>query len=73
MRKRLGLYSGRIYVEGDDYSLECCKVITEEQATDEKWLNDQRLVNSFKCMSCGGCPLSRGKTTYDENEGDLDL
>lgn len=65
MTKRLGLYSGHIYGEKDDYSLECCKVITDEQANDDKWLADQRLVNSFKCMDCGGCPLSRGKTSYD--------
>lgn len=56
--KRLGLYSGRIYDSGDDYSEECCKVLTEEQANDEKWLDDQRLINSFKCMGCYGCPLS---------------
>ena len=68
MSKRLGLYSGRIYDEVDDYSLECCKNITEEQSADDEWLADQRLVNSFKCMGCGGCPLSRGKTTYDEKE-----
>ena len=59
MPKRLGLYSGRIYKDHDDYSEECCKVLTEEQASDEAWLTDQRLVNSFKCMGCCGCPASR--------------
>lgn len=59
MTKRLGLYSGRIYSESDDYSEECCKVLTEEQAVDEAWLEDQRLINSFKCMGCGGCPMAQ--------------
>ena len=61
MAKRLGLYSGRIYEAEDDYSNECCKVLTDEQSTDEAWLNDQRLINSYKCMGCYGCPLSVSK------------
>ena len=60
MAKRLGVYSGRIYEAEDDYSRECCKVITEEQSNDENWLADQRLINSFKCMGCSGCPMSNG-------------
>jgi hypothetical protein len=52
MTKRLGMYSGRVYSENDDYSEECYKVLTEEQASDETWLDDQRLINSFKCMGC---------------------
>lgn len=64
MSKRLGLYSGLIYSEYDDYSSECCKVLTEEQSVDEAWLEDQRLINSFKCMSCRGCPASQQRNNY---------
>lgn len=64
--KRLGLYSGIIYDEYDDYSGECCKVITDEQASDGKWLNDQRKVNTFKCMACHGCPISLGREENNE-------
>ena len=56
--KRLGLYSGHVYGDKEDYSGECCKILTEEQANDEKWLEDQRLVNTFKCALCGGCPVA---------------
>jgi hypothetical protein len=59
MSKRLGVYSGRIYSESDDYSEECCKSLTDEQSNDEAWLSDQRLINSFKCMDCGGCPMAQ--------------
>lgn len=52
------MYSGRVYSENDDCYNECCKVLTEEQASDETWLDDQRLINKFACMGCNGCPMS---------------
>lgn len=55
---RLGVFTGIIYYPGDDYSDECCKVISKEQANDTHWISDQRLINSFKCRGCYGCPLS---------------
>lgn len=56
--RRLGLYSGRVYDDNEDYYDECCLGLTDEQANDEDWLDDQRLINRYKCLGCYGCPMS---------------
>ena len=60
--KRLGKYSGKIYDENYDISQckECCNVITDEQANDERFLNKKRAENLFDCLCCTcGCPISQ--------------
>lgn len=58
--KRLGKFTGIIYDENYDFSQcpECCLCITDEQANDEKFVNDYRVKSLVTCIGCMGCPAA---------------
>ena len=55
--KRLGKLTGTIY---DDLSQchECCTCITDEQANDEEFIEQQHLKDLRDCVACFGCPAA---------------
>lgn len=59
--KRLGKFTKTIYEDGCDFSQcpECCTQITDEQATDEDFINKRHVSDLMDCVRCFGCPASR--------------
>lgn len=60
--KSLGKFTARIYDEKYDFSKcpECCIQITDEQAKDEKFVNEHHSKDLMDCMRCcWGCPASK--------------
>lgn len=59
--KRLGRYTKKIYDEGADLSRirECCILLTDEQAQDEKYVNDHHVKDLMDCIRCLGCPAAQ--------------
>ena len=57
--KRLGKFSGKIYSENDDYSSECCIIITDDNATDNSFIKASMAKNAMDCLNCHGCPESK--------------
>lgn len=59
--KRLGHFTKTIYDENYDFSNcpECCLMITDEQANDEEFINQQHLKDLMNCITCMGCPASQ--------------
>lgn len=68
--KRLGKFSGKIYDEQYETRdiKECCQIITDEQAGDEKWVEERHLEHLKTCVTCFQCPLSKpdGRTILRE-------
>lgn len=55
--KRLGKFTGTIYGEEVDTKdiKECCLIITDEQAKDDKFIGEKYLSISMDCICCAGC------------------
>lgn len=59
--KRLGKFTGQVYDENYDFSKcpECCVCISDEQAEDEQFIQNQHMKDLIDCLGClGGCPAS---------------
>lgn len=61
---RLGKYSGKLYTEDDAKNMQEYGVcISDEQANDEEWINEQHLYNLKDCVTCCGCPIAQKNVT----------
>ena len=60
--KRLGKFTKTIYDENYDFSNcpECCTLITDEQANDEKFINKHHIKDLMDCVRCLGCSAAKG-------------
>lgn len=57
--KRLGMYSGGIYEESEAKGMkECGLCITDEQANNKDYIQEQKDKNFLKCSKCLGCPMA---------------
>lgn len=58
--KRLGKLTGTIYDNNYDFSQcpECCTCITDEQANDEEFIEQQHQKDLQDCITCFGCPAA---------------
>ena len=58
--KRLGKYTGKIYDNNEEakYAGECCTIITDVQANDDKFIENHHRKDLMNCFfNCGGgCP-----------------
>ena len=58
--KGVGLYTGRIYDNKErEHAQECCHVVTDKQASDEKYLRDMHMDDLLFCILCCGCPEAK--------------
>ena len=59
---RLGKFTGSIYNDESDFSIcpECCRIITDDQALDEEFINRTHMDDLKDCARCFGCPASQG-------------
>ena len=60
--KGLGMFSGMIYPDDESRmnAKECCHVITDEQAEDRVWIENQHMTDIYDCIRCMACPRSQG-------------
>ena len=59
--KRLGLFTGTVYPDDCDLSkvTECCLQLSEKQADDKAFIEQERIKNLAKCIGCMGCPTAQ--------------
>lgn len=58
--KRLGKYTGKIYEENEVEQMQECGVcVSDEQANDEKYINEHHLQDLKDCVTCCGCPMAQ--------------
>jgi len=61
--KRLGKFTGKIYSD-EDFSNhkihECATLISDEEASDEKFIEEHHLRDLLDCMKCFNCPAAQG-------------
>jgi len=55
--KRLGKFTGHIYSDNDEI-YECCLIITEDQANNKEFIEQENLKNLIICGGCFGCPAA---------------
>ena len=58
--KRLGKFTKAIYDETYDFSQcpECCTCISDEEANNEKFIDQHHLKDLMDCVCCFGCPAA---------------
>lgn len=57
--KRLGMFSGKIYSEDEVNDMyECGFCITDQQASDDTFIEKTKEANLVKCGGCFGCPMA---------------
>ena len=63
--KRLGKFTGQVYDQADFENgkiHECATLITDDQANDEKFIEEHHLTDLMACVKCFGCPeAQRGR------------
>lgn len=61
--RRVGNFTGKIYDADYDFAHcpECCTMISEDQLSNEGFLQNLRQNNILKCLSCAGCPAARNQ------------
>lgn len=58
--KGFGLYTGRIYSDAERKDAqECCRIVTDEQASDENYIRDMHMDDLLFCVLCVGCPEAK--------------
>lgn len=58
--KRLGRCSGKIYDEDQvDLIEECCYIISDRQAENDKFIREQYVRSLAICHNCYGCPVAK--------------
>ena len=64
--KRLGKFTGKVYEEVYDFSKchECCRQISDEQATDDDLVRNLHFEDLKDCIRCFGCPAAQGNKGY---------
>lgn len=58
--KYLGLFSGKIYEESENSSMEeCGRQISDEDALDDEFIGKMHIKDLMNCVTCFGCPMAR--------------
>ena len=71
---RLGKYSGKLYTEDEVKNMQECGVcISDEQANNEKWINEQHLHDLKDCIPCCGCPMAQKNSLWNWRDGQIDI
>lgn len=57
---RLGKFTKTLYPDDYDFSQcpECCRVIPDDKANDEGFINSLHLKDLMDCVQCFGCPAA---------------
>lgn len=60
--KYLGLFSGKIYDESEKSSMqECGRQISDEDASNDKFVKNMHRRDLMECITCFGCPMSQSR------------